>query len=598
MTRRRAVEILEATYDALLAVPGLQALRIGCSYVAENGKDEWLPVLRDPRRYQLVPFELSFGLERARSEYNAACLAEVRRTKRTYLGQRSGYADFFVPVVAGRTLHAFMVWGPFLTRRPTADGLRREWQAMSGVPADDGDEAFLRYVRAALETHVFEGGALEALRHVLERFAARMVGESPRGGSGWGTIRRLIPESRMWDLAAELVDRDRVSVWSASFKGTDRLHEGFWHMPNHVLAVAPSERSDEDRVDRLVRADALQRGCAALALELQDTAAGRMGDEAAYFVTHVRPEPKERLHGRLALLGERIVRQLRRRLGWEVVCGISRMAQRPAELPGRQHEAMWAVVWGLHNSARVTFYEQAGEPSSAAGLYRSARALCEAFAAGRAKEAVVGAEQVAGDALWISGGSVEAMRSHLLQVSWELVAITDQRHVIDESTTSELLERSSERLGRAGTTAEVSGAFTLLVRELLDVLARPGAAGRKAKLERARRFVEQGPPNEPVSLRAIAKRVGMSAPYLSRCFKKAYGIEFGQFILFARVERAKKLLHETEQKVALVGEQAGFSSPSYFHQAFRRVTGMTPEQYRRTERVVLPAHPPPGTTPP
>jgi AraC-like DNA-binding protein len=198
---------------------------------------------------------------------------------------------------------------------------------------------------------------------------------------------------------------------------------------------------------------------------------------------------------------------------------------------------------------------------------------------------VMCAEQVATDVLWVSRGSIEAMRSHLLEVLWELVAIVDRRDVVDRSTSSEITKSASARLGRAGTTKELAAVFTALVRELTDVVSRPGVLGRRAKVDRARRLVESAGRGDAVSLRAVARRVGLSAKYLSHCFKKAYGVEFGRFVVRSRVERAKALLRDTAFRVVDVSAEAGFSSPSYFHQAFRRMTGTTPEQYRRAERI-------------
>jgi AraC family transcriptional regulator len=74
--------------------------------------------------------------------------------------------------------------------------------------------------------------------------------------------------------------------------------------------------------------------------------------------------------------------------------------------------------------------------------------------------------------------------------------------------------------------------------------------------------------------------VGLSRSHLSRSFKKAYGIGLADFVLAVRLERARRLLRETALTVVELSREAGFSSPSYFHQAFRRAMRTTPERYR------------------
>jgi AraC-like DNA-binding protein len=188
--------------------------------------------------------------------------------------------------------------------------------------------------------------------------------------------------------------------------------------------------------------------------------------------------------------------------------------------------------------------------------------------------------------LWISSGNLEVMRSHFLEVLWELLSLTERRDVVDRRTSSEWLEGFTVRLRTARTTHEVTHSFTQMVRELLDTVERPGELGRRAKLERARRMVEHGRAHARLDLDSVAASVGMSRSNFARCFRSTYGTTFGEFVLRSRIERSKKLLRGTALKITDVSNEAGWSSPSYFHQAFKRLTKMTPEQYKH--RVHIP----------
>ncbi len=55
-----------------------------------------------------------------------------------------------------------------------------------------------------------------------------------------------------------------------------------------------------------------------------------------------------------------------------------------------------------------------------------------------------------------------------------------------------------------------------------------------------------------------------------------------QYLCQRRVLEAQHLLMAADSSQDAVAMLSGFSSPSYFTQAFKRCTGMTPGDYRRT----------------
>jgi AraC-like DNA-binding protein len=206
--------------------------------------------------------------------------------------------------------------------------------------------------------------------------------------------------------------------------------------------------------------------------------------------------------------------------------------------------------------------------------------LCEGFTRGHPQETSVAAQQMVKDVFWISGGSLEVMRSHFLGVLWELLALAERRYAFDGRTASDLLASITARLRAARTPRQMTEAFTSTVRELLAAAERPSVLGLRATLERACRLAEQAEPGQLVDPSTIAARVGLSRAHFSRSFREAYGMGFRRFVLTERVRRSQRLLRETGLRIGRVGTEAGFSSPSYFVQAFKRETGMTPQEYK------------------
>lgn len=83
-----------------------------------------------------------------------------------------------------------------------------------------------------------------------------------------------------------------------------------------------------------------------------------------------------------------------------------------------------------------------------------------------------------------------------------------------------------------------------------------------------------------ISLIRVAKAVGLSAAHFSTVFSQAHGISFISYLTDMRIERAKKLLLETDMKLAAIAMEIGYNEPNYFSHVFRKTEGMTPKEYR------------------
>ncbi len=51
-----------------------------------------------------------------------------------------------------------------------------------------------------------------------------------------------------------------------------------------------------------------------------------------------------------------------------------------------------------------------------------------------------------------------------------------------------------------------------------------------------------------------------------------------------RIEKARELLTLTDKRAGEIAEEVGFSDPHYFSVTFKRVTGVTPREYRTQHR--------------
>ena len=83
----------------------------------------------------------------------------------------------------------------------------------------------------------------------------------------------------------------------------------------------------------------------------------------------------------------------------------------------------------------------------------------------------------------------------------------------------------------------------------------------------------------------LAQQSGISKYYLSRTFHTYFSISPMQYLCQRRIHEARHLLTTTDHSQDAIAILCGFSSPSYFSQAFKRVAGVNPSEYRRRQRM-------------
>lgn len=82
----------------------------------------------------------------------------------------------------------------------------------------------------------------------------------------------------------------------------------------------------------------------------------------------------------------------------------------------------------------------------------------------------------------------------------------------------------------------------------------------------------------------IVKHVAMSRSGLEKAFREHYVRAPMEELRQTRLARAKKLLHETDEKVAAISQLVGFQTPQSLCRIFRRQLGVTPKQYRTAQQ--------------
>ena len=86
---------------------------------------------------------------------------------------------------------------------------------------------------------------------------------------------------------------------------------------------------------------------------------------------------------------------------------------------------------------------------------------------------------------------------------------------------------------------------------------------------------------EKITLKTLGDEFHLSEKYISRYFKEQFAISFMQYVAHLRIEKAKKLLRETETSITDVALSCGYPSVNFFIRSFKEANEMTPLQYRK-----------------
>ena len=101
------------------------------------------------------------------------------------------------------------------------------------------------------------------------------------------------------------------------------------------------------------------------------------------------------------------------------------------------------------------------------------------------------------------------------------------------------------------------------------------------ELRRLNDFIEANLEGE-ITLAAMASACGIGTKSFVRAFAATTGKSPYQYVIAARVERAKRLIEQDQEGLAEIALRCGFSHQEHLTRAFRRLTGQTPGRYRRS----------------
>ncbi len=99
-------------------------------------------------------------------------------------------------------------------------------------------------------------------------------------------------------------------------------------------------------------------------------------------------------------------------------------------------------------------------------------------------------------------------------------------------------------------------------------------------IREAKKYIEKNW-DEKITLDKITKIVNLNPVYFSVIFKKETGLNFSDYIVKFKMDKAKEMLKKENQTVAAVAEKLGYKDSRYFSKLFYKTVGLKPTVFRK-----------------
>ena len=128
--------------------------------------------------------------------------------------------------------------------------------------------------------------------------------------------------------------------------------------------------------------------------------------------------------------------------------------------------------------------------------------------------------------------------------------------------------------------AELRDWFVGVALRMHELIEDKRSDNTRSFVTKAKEYVEDHYADQDLSIDFICSYLGVSSAYFSTVFKKETGKTFVGYLTEFRMEKAEKLLLETDEKTYIIAQEVGYSDPNYFSYVFKKQFGVSPSKYK------------------
>jgi AraC-like DNA-binding protein/ligand-binding sensor protein len=164
----------------------------------------------------------------------------------------------------------------------------------------------------------------------------------------------------------------------------------------------------------------------------------------------------------------------------------------------------------------------------------------------------------------------------------ELVVLLSRADIIPGYTEKIVLETNNyylKRIQEAQSVEEIVDMLHITVDRMAGQIFSFQGIRHASALRKAERYIWENYTRK-ISLQEIAEASGLSAPYFSTIFKEEMGENLSSYLNRLRVDKASRMLLETDLSLSEIAGSCGFEDQSWFSKIFKSYSGMSPGKYR------------------
>lgn len=270
-------------------------------------------------------------------------------------------------------------------------------------------------------------------------------------------------------------------------------------------------------------------------------------------------------------------------LGETVTIGISRIHTDITDLPLSFHQAKKALKYRLlfGEDSIIHIDEVISLGAVVVPPMELERKLVDSIELGRAEEAQAILDELFRGFTAERGYQPEMIFSICLEIA-VLVSRCTVLSGVELGPSATIGSNVSVDLAEIKTIERLKEYMDRMVTNACDTIRSSRAIKAKGIIWDIKDFVEKHY-DEELTLDLLAGKFFINACYLSQLFKKEFNCGFLDFLTRFRVEKAQRLLLQPELKVYEVGSMVGYSNQRYFSKVFEKLTGYTPNEYRKKQ---------------
>lgn len=127
-----------------------------------------------------------------------------------------------------------------------------------------------------------------------------------------------------------------------------------------------------------------------------------------------------------------------------------------------------------------------------------------------------------------------------------------------------------------------AGAYLLKVLSFLEETAQDSCreSGKSYHVIKAIEYISSNYMDQELSLSVLAEELGINNSYLSRLFRRETGSTITSFLNSYRIRMAQYYLRNSDRRHYEISEMVGYKNVEYFNNIFKKISGITPKEYR------------------